>query len=266
MAEPASMGDRSKRPDEIAQDVHAGRVTPILARIVQMSRDRSKFSEDGPSDETEEVTKASASTLGEWQVTRSAAAPRNELPQLKSRLSVQRNPPDGGVDTPAASKCKMKGGPTYSPSGKIKATKSGGMKNAAFALSAEFENDASKGTDASGCEIRQYILWTAGTPPNHDGFKPAASYSANTWYEDRDGVGKRYGHRTGAYSECIDSNHYEDDKGKQDCAKGAIYKGADAPVGAGSRTGEWRFQLKAVDTSDGKEVGTMATVAVDWDV
>jgi len=181
-------------------------------------------------------------------------------------------PPDAGAgptDAPAKSKAKLKSGPTYTPSGAIKATKSGGTKTASFKLSAEFENDAANGFAPSSGEVRQYIKWTkAADIPNHAGFTPKANYSANTWYEDRDGVGKRYGHRSGAYSECTSINQYEDKKGKQDCANGEVFSGQDDPMdGSGAKTGEWKFELRAVDTSDGgKEIGTPASVTVDWNV
>ena len=182
-------------------------------------------------------------------------------------------PADGDAvpaDVPVPTKkAKLKSVPTYSPSGTIKATKSGGKKTATFNLSAEFEHDPSKGLDAASGETRRYIKWTkAGELPNHAGFKPAASYSENTWYEDRDDVGKRYGHRAGSYSECASINHYEDSKGKQDCVSGSVFKGEDEPQdGSGAKTGEWKFELRAVDISDGdKEIGTPASITVDWNV
>lgn len=170
---------------------------------------------------------------------------------------------------PAAKKCKIKSGPTYKPSGTIKAKKSGGTKTASFDLTAEFENDTATGADPSCCEARQFILWTkAEDIPNHDGFKPAKDYSDNTWYEDRDSAKKRYGRRTGPYSECIDGNHYEDTDGTRNCPSGAVFKGHDAPMdGSGKKTGLWKFQLKVIDVCNGDaEIGTPATVTVDWNV
>jgi len=211
---------------------------------------------------------ASPSALGEGLEAEDVSqSPRTPIP------IPTPGPADGGtaLDGGAAptKKAKLKSGPTYTPSGTIKATKSGGKKKAAFKLSAEFENDPKNGFEPSYGEVRQYIQWTkAADIPNHAGFKPAASYSAKTWYEDRDDVGKRYGHRSGAYSECISINHYEDKKGKQDCANGEVFKGEDTPIdGSGAKTGEWKFELRAVDTSDGnKEIGTPASVTVDWNV
>lgn len=163
----------------------------------------------------------------------------------------------------------MKSGPTYTPNGTIKATKSGTQKTASFNMSVEFENDTKNGTDASCCEVRQFIKWTKDSDiPNHPGFKPASNFNSNTWYEDRDGVGKRYGHRTGPYSECISVNHYEDSTGKYDCLNGHVFKGMDSPVdGSGAKTGEWHFELKVVDTCNGnKDIGGTDKVIVDWNV
>jgi hypothetical protein len=172
----------------------------------------------------------------------------------------------GGGSGAATKKAELKSGPTYSPSGTIKAKTEGGIKKAVFDLSAEFKHDPANNIDASLGEIRQYIRWTKDPPPRNDGFKPAADYSANTWYEDRDSAGKRYGHRSGTHAECVDINHYEDSAAKFDCAAGAVYKGHDEPKGATSRTGEWQFELKAIDRGNGdKQIGTTATVNVAWD-
>jgi hypothetical protein len=228
---------------------------------------------DGPSDQDEETT-MDVDVADEDRGPHASTLSYRESTELLEciRIMGQENaeycreaahdPANWGVPR----KCKLKSGPTYSPSGTIKATPSGGMKNAAFDLTAEFENDLSTGAVPSCCEVRQFISWTADPPPNHAGFQPAANFKANTWYEDRDGVGKRYGHRTGPHAECIGINHYEDSAGTQDCATGAIYKGHDAPVGAGTRTGQWRFQLKAIDACNGgTDVGTAASVNVSWD-
>jgi hypothetical protein len=175
-------------------------------------------------------------------------------------------PADAGAKT---NKAKLKSGPKYTPSGTIKATKSGGSKSATFKLGAEFENDPASNILASCGEVRQYIMWTKDADiPNHDGFKPKANFSANTWYEDRDDVGKRYGHRSGTFSECVSINHYEDKAGTKDCANGAVFVGRDDPMdGSGAKTGLWKFELRAVDTCDGdKEIGTAASVDIDWNV
>jgi len=190
---------------------------------------------------------------------------RHVMPRLKSGLGLQRCNKKSETEPKTKSKCKVKSGPTYTPSGTLTPTLSGGLRRTSFDLAAEFEHDPSNGFDASCCEVRQFILWTADPPPNHAGWKPESDYSANTWYEDRDGVGKRYGHRTGTHSECIGINHYEDKAATKDCAQGQVYKGQDTPGGASSRTGQWQFRLKVIDTCDGaKDVGTTASVIVQW--
>lgn len=190
---------------------------------------------------------------------------------------TQGGAPGSGTSSPApaaptgggtpAKKAELKSGPTYTPSGTIKATASGGKKNASFKLAAEFKDDPSKGIHASAGEVRQYILWTsAADMPNHAGFTPKGDFKPNTWYEDRDGVGKRYGHRTGGHAECISINQYKDTDGTQNCATGPVFDGLDTPVdGSGAKTGKWKFKLKAIDTANSnKKLGSLATVTVDW--
>lgn len=178
--------------------------------------------------------------------------------------------PPGDTRSGAPSrKCKIKSGPKYTPSGTIKATKSGGEKRASFDMSAEFESDPTTGADPSCCEARQYVLWTkAEEYPHHDGFKPHTDYKENVYYEDRDSAGKRYGRRTGPYSECVAGNRYEDSAGKANCRNGAMFKANDAPVdGSGAKTGEWRFQLRVIDVCNkDAEVGKAAAVKIDWNV
>jgi hypothetical protein len=175
------------------------------------------------------------------------------VPRLRSGLALQRC----GC---SCKECKIKSGPTYTPSGTITATTSGTLKTAHFAMAAEFEK-----ATACCCEVRQYIRWPTETPPNHAGFRPVANFSTNTWYEDRDGNDKRYGHRSGTYS---DPRHpgdeYLNSAGNQDQSNGHIYAGADDPGGAASRTGEWQFELRVLDTKQNKEIGTPASVTVDF--
>ncbi len=186
----------------------------------------------------------------------------DEIQKKDSSLKLRRCP----TSTPAK-KAVLKSGPTYTPNGTIKATPSGGLKEAKFDLSAEFENDPSKGIHASCGEIRQYMKWSVGeAPPNHSGWQPASSYSADTWYEDRDSASpqKRYGHRSGTYSECISINHYEDSSGTYDCVNGAKYKGQDTPKGAASRTGFWYFRIDAIDACNGNKVLGSDNVTVSF--
>jgi len=221
-------------------------------------------------------TSISSGTPGsKSEQSKSSAGPSDPgLEVTQPPTTTPAGPPDAGavpVDDPAAAakKASLKSGPAYSPSGTIKATKSGSLKIATFKQSAEFENDPTKGVDPSCGEIRQYIKWSKGeAPPNTGAFEPKSSFSEDTWYEDRDPNGKRYGHRSGTFAECVSINHYEDKKGVKDCAKGEVYAGQDDPKGAATRTGMWSFELRAVDTCGGTEkvIGTPASVAVDFNV
>lgn len=165
-----------------------------------------------------------------------------------------------------AKKGKLKSGPTYKPNGTLTATLSGGKKySPSFTLNAEFDHDPANGVYASCCEARQYIMWSSNADkPNHAGF--SGSYKANTWYEDRDSADKRYGHRTGTHSECINANHYMDSSGAKDCVNGVKYYGYDRPVdGSGAKTGKWYFKLKVIDTHNGNtQLGSPDNVTVDW--
>src|SRR5437868_11869624 len=105
------------------------------------------------------------------------------------------------------------------------------MKSTKFTLGAEFEHDPANGIEASCGEVRQYIKWSKGEqPPKTGAFDPASDYSEETWYEDRDPNGKRYGHRSGPYFECVGIDHYEK-KGAQDCDNGEVFVGEDTPSG-----------------------------------
>ena len=162
-------------------------------------------------------------------------------------------------------KAKLKSGPTYSPGGTIAAApQADGSKNAHFDMSAEFDHDTANNIYSSCGEIRQYIMWSSDADrPRNGAFD--AKFKANEWHEDRDSSGKRYGHRSGTFSECVNLNHYEDSSATQNCATGAIYKGWDDPKdGSGAKTGWWKFKLVAIDKCDSdKQLGT-DFVTVDW--
>lgn len=236
-----------------------------LAHVVQQGGAESMpaSSESTKSLEGDADQSAIAAVTSLWALGKGATrgVARNVMPALRSGLQLSRckKGPTG--------KAKLKSGPTYTPGGTIAATKSGGQKSAAFDLSAEFENDSAHDINPACGEVRQYIQWTSDADiPNNAGFRPKIAFSANTWYEDRDTAGKRYGHRSGTYSECASINHYVDTRGSEDCDKGEVFKGHDAPIdGSGAKTGKWNFELRAVDACDGdKEIGTPATVTVDW--
>jgi RHS repeat-associated protein len=164
--------------------------------------------------------------------------------------------------------CKLKSGPTYTPNGTLKATKSGSKKiSPKFDLSAEFEQDPGNGFCATCCEVRQYIKWKADADrPNHAGFRPAANYSADTWYEDRDSDDKRYGNRTGSHSEEVSNNKYVNADGTDNLLCGVKYMGSDQPEdGSGAKTGWWKFELKVIDVcNEDKQVGATAAITLEW--
>jgi hypothetical protein len=262
-----AFGPGEFRPGTIAGDAL---IAHELAHVVQQSGSPAwplvgKSWEGESAIEADADRSATAAVASLWMRGQEASIgiARKVMPAIRSGLQLSR------CSKKKTGKAQLKSGPAYTPSGTIRATKSGGQKSATFKLSAEFENDPAKGLDPSCGEVRQYIKWTkAADIPNHAGFKPASAYSANTWYEDRDDVGKRYGHRSGTYYECASINHYLNKGGGENCTSGEVFDGKDDPIdGSGAKTGEWNFELRAVDTCDGdKEIGTAASVTVDWNV
>ncbi len=189
----------------------------------------------------------------------------DEVNKKDSSLSMRRCPQKAKKNK----KAKLKSGPTYTPNGTLTATlgSDGKKYSPRFALSAEFEDDPSKGIYASCGQIRQYIKWSSNADrPNHSGFTPASSYAANTWYEDRNsGNAFRYGHRSGTFGYSTGTNKYIDAGGSTDMAKGPKYEGSDRPVdGSGAKTGTWDFRLDAIDTCNGNKVLGSDTLTVDW--
>jgi hypothetical protein len=215
---------------------------------------------------------------------------------------------------PPNEKCTVTSGPSYSPSGSIPVSTSGGRKSADFDFSASF-GTAHGGLERFGlglrtgfmtgagigayfalvgaipgailgaiiggiaglagsdsaprcCEVHQFIKWDAtaaaalgGVP--HSGF-PAGT-PADTWIEDRDSVGKRYGHRSGPFSESVPGNQYVTN-GVPDLANGNEFQGHDGPNGPTAlMKGEWQFQLKVVDTCQGNtEKASSSVIKVKW--
>lgn len=103
------------------------------------------------------------------------------------------------------------------------------------------------------CEVRQLISWNHG-PPNHGGFQPPFD-QPNQWYEDRDGSNKRYGRRTGPYSD-LHPNF--------DWYLGNGYDGNDTPNNFPPGT-TLRFRLTVVDVCNGgATIYTSKTISVNF--
>jgi hypothetical protein len=118
------------------------------------------------------------------------------------------------------------------------------------------------------CEVRQFLKWDAtaaaalgGVP--HGGFPTATP--ADTWIEDRDSAGTRYGHRSGPFSALAAGDQYTTN-GVPDAANGNEYRGHDGPAGPTAKMqGEWQFQLKVVDTCHGDaEKASSSVITVKW--
>jgi len=177
----------------------------------------------------------------------------------------------GPVAATPSGQCYVDTGPTYTPTGSIPVTNTGGRKRATFNFAATF--GAAYVTlpprKPSCCEVRQYIKWDnafhtwRGGPP-HSGFPSSAS--ANTWYEDRDSSDKRYGHRSGTHSDPIGGCGDEYKTGSsRDQANGDTYCGRDSPNGPSAMTGKWSFQLKVIDTCNGNaEKASSTVITVNW--
>jgi len=181
------------------------------------------------------------------------------------------SPPPPAAPAAPSRQCHVTSGPTYTPSGTIPVTNTGGRKSATFSMAARF------GTAfvtvpprvPSCCEVRQYIRWddayhrSKGGPP-HGGFPSSAT--AGTWYEDRDASDKRYGHRSGVHSDPIAGCGDEYLTGRtRDQANGDTYCGRDSPGAPATRMGTFNFQLKVIDTCNGSMVKARSSIiTVRW--
>lgn len=217
-----------------------------------------------------------SSSLSSKEITQSQQFPEEEMNKVQQLQMLQMK----GIDkiqkkdnammlrrcsTKVNKKAKLKSGPTYTPNGTVTPTSvPGGGKTAHFDMTAEFEHDTANNIYSSCGEIRQYIMWSSDADrPNNGAFD--ATFKANEWHEDRDGVGKRYGHRSGPYSECVVLNHFEDASATKDCINGVKYIGWDDPKdGSGAKTGWWKFRLDAIDTCNSNKVLGNDFVTVDW--
>jgi hypothetical protein len=163
-----------------------------------------------------------------------------------------------------ALRCEVASGPTYTPSGNIPPTRSGGVNKFPFSFASTFTNRSPAAVLPACCSVRQYIKWdqryvdSKGGPP-HSGF-PAAT-PVDTWIEDRDDRDKRYGHRSGVHSDPIAGGGDEyTTRGVRDQAAGDTYNGRDAPQAPVSRRGTWNFQLNVIDTCTGEAVKASSSV------
>ncbi len=180
------------------------------------------------------------------------------------------SPPPPAAPSTADGQCYVNSGPTYTPSGAIPVTTSGGRKRATFSMAATFGTALVTVPPRRPrcCEVRQYIKWDSafhtwrGGPP-HSGFPSSAT--ANTWYEDRDTSDKRYGHRSGPHSDPAPGFDEYLTGGTQDQANGDTYRGSDAPGGPASMVGQFQFQLKVIDTCNGDAVkASSGIITINW--
>ncbi len=172
-------------------------------------------------------------------------------------------------------KGRVKAGPTYTPHGVIAATVAGGTKSAHFDLSAEFDQDADNGIFASCCEVRQEMKWDAAAAASftaidaahpgipHVGFPAGAA--VDTFIEDRNGTNTlRYGHRS-AFSPGIPGNRFVNAAGgAADQANGRRFEANDNPSGPSTLAGQWQFRISVVDTCNGKRIGGIDTITINW--
>jgi outer membrane protein OmpA-like peptidoglycan-associated protein len=175
-----------------------------------------------------------------------------------------------------APSAKLKSGPTYTPNGTIKATRTKTTLSANFKMAAEFDHDPAKGIHASCGEIRQYIRWSNNNVDpsrfRHEGFLTDKTYLPNTWYEDRHQENWRYGHRRGphSFSRGAHNQYLDATGGSQDFLNGKVYEGTDAPNTFGSAAyitsfvGTWEFRLDAIDVCNGNKVLGQDNAKVVW--
>ena len=126
-----------------------------------------------------------------------------------------------------------------------------------FYWHAEFLNDATH--DPKCCEVRQLVSWNRGPlGPNTVPFAAVPAWvQPNTWMEDRDQYGKRYGRRTGDYSDINPVN---------DWYQGNQYDAWDRPRHRANDPGyTLRFRLIVVDVCrGGRRIYTSKTLTVNF--
>jgi RHS repeat-associated protein len=152
-----------------------------------------------------------------------------------SAFSYANNSPLWNTDSyglsPDCKKCGLIRAPEYHLQGTI-------PSGTGFAWGARFKTDEAH--DPTCCEVRQFISWDKPLPTRygspHSGFPPPYN-RPQTWYEDRDRDGNRYGRRTGPYH----------DPGPHDSYHGDTYYGTDAPSGPPTPGNFFRFRVDVVD-------------------
>jgi hypothetical protein len=177
----------------------------------------------------------------------------------------------------AQTTCSVASGPTYSPTGIISVRDSIGplgskTKSAIFTMAATFNTNI--GQAAKCCEVHQFVKWDQAyaawnNGPPSSGFPSSAP--PDTWIEDRDQDGKRYGHRTDSFSSpqsaCVDE--YKTGA-KRDQANGNQYCGSDEPRELAMRrsnpvVGQWQFRLDVVDTCNGNVTkASSPVITINW--
>jgi RHS repeat-associated protein len=172
------------------------------------------------------------------------------------------NDPTQWADPSGLCRCGIKSGPEYFVHGGFHMV--GGNFNIGgssvpggteFHWHAEFLKDSTH--DPKCCEVRQLISWNPGPwGPNtvpHSGFPPGIP--SGTWTEDRDQNNKRYGRRTGPYSEPPWAGDYYHDN---------EFDAIDQPSGFPQGT-TFRFRLIVVDVCQkGKVIYTSKTLTVNF--
>jgi hypothetical protein len=173
-------------------------------------------------------------------------------------------------------RAELKSGPRYKPRGAVAPTVAGGRKSAGpWDFDAVFEHDPAHGIFAGCGEIHQDIKWDAaaaasfkalfGTDVPHGGFP--AGHPAGVWIEDRDSHDKRYGRRSGPFSDpIVGGDEYTNAAGRQDELHGATYHGNDNPDNwPAALAGRWTFMVLAFDMCNrGVQVGSADFITVDW--
>jgi hypothetical protein len=243
-------------------EYEAGRVAPPASTVkadiafeVEGRRDSTRAPAGGVSEGEEDVTVADAGAslqdAGGSGAPTAPAAPPTPSP------------------APVRSTCKVASGPTYTPSGTLTPTISGGRKSFPFSMAATFATLAPTAVFPACCEVHQFIKWDAryvaskGGPP-HGGFPSSAQ--ADTWIEDRDANDKRYGHRSDSHSDPIEKGGDEyTTGGVRDQVHGDTYAGKDGPSSAASRVGTFQFRLDVVDTCNSNATkASSSIITLPW--